>query len=222
MLPVLFFYWFFYFMAPSGPKQPVKGCVFVTGCDSGMGKVSAERLAKIGYHVFMGCFLPASIKEIADSKDVYEKVVSAFGSVFFLLPGVLKCGRDAQSNKTAVQIDVTSDESVKNAVAQVEKALADKKLHPVGLIAVINCAGVAFEGSACCAPCVPARSFVFARCALVDACWRARSPCEYFPMQLFQRQIDVNLMGYVRTAQVSVVSCYSIFCSVFRVSRLDQ
>jgi len=140
---VAFIVWFW--RAPAGPKQPVEGAIFVTGCDSGMGKVSAERLAKLGYHVFMGCYLPTSVIEINATKD---------------------------SNKTAVLIDVTNDESVKTAVTQVENALSDHTKHPVGLIGIVNCAGVAFEG-----------------------------PCEYLPMSLFQRQLEVNLIGYVRTTQ---------------------
>lgn len=37
-------------------KEPVQGAVFITGCDSGMGEVTALQLAKKGYTVFAGCY----------------------------------------------------------------------------------------------------------------------------------------------------------------------
>lgn len=69
-----------------------------------------------------------------------EKAIAA-------LVGVLT-RRTTQANMTPIQLDVTSDESVKAAVGVVEKALGDKKKFPVGLIGIVNCAGVAFEGPA--------------------------------------------------------------------------
>ena len=43
--------------------------------------------------------------------------------------------------QTPISIDVTKDDSVKEAVAQVEKALKDTSKYPVGLIGIVNCAG---------------------------------------------------------------------------------
>ena len=63
----------------------------MTGCDSGMGECTAFHLAKTGYHVFAGCFLP-------DSKKKY----------------------DENPNITYVQIDVTNEESVDAAQKFVE------------------------------------------------------------------------------------------------------
>jgi NAD(P)-dependent dehydrogenase (short-subunit alcohol dehydrogenase family) len=49
-----------------------------------------------------------------------------------------------QSRTTAVKLDVTSSDSVAAAAVETEKLLKAKKLKLVG---IINCAGVAFEGS---------------------------------------------------------------------------
>ena len=84
-----------------------------------MGKITTERLSKQGYHVFAGCYLDDSIKQWNESGN---------GRVH------------------AVKLDVTSDESVAAAAETVKKALQDKQKYKYGLIGIINCAGVAFEG----------------------------------------------------------------------------
>lgn len=134
---VLFVRWLY--STPSGPDEPVRGVVFVSGCDSGMGLVSAERLAARGFTVVFGCLLEANAAR-----------VNALGD----------------ARRVGVQLDVTSDASVAACVERVASRF------PEGIVAIVNCAGVAFEG-----------------------------PAEYFPMALFQRQLDVNLLGYVRTTQ---------------------
>lgn len=83
--------WWLYSEA-RGPKQIVRGAVFVTGCDSGMGRVSAERLAERGFDVIFGCYLQESVDAINSQKS---------------------------PNRSAIKIDVTSDDSVAAAAAAV-------------------------------------------------------------------------------------------------------
>jgi len=132
--------------------QPEEGCVFVTGADSGMGEATVLLLStKPGYEVvYAGCFLESSF-------DVLKaKVKSAGGDEYKVVP---------------VLLDVTSDESVTDAATTVETDLATRK-PAVGLIGVINCAGMGFSG-----------------------------PAEYFPIEMYKRQMDVNFFGYIRVVQ---------------------
>ena len=71
--------------------------------------------------------------------------------------------------------DVTSDKSVADAAAAVKKAVAPSTKKGKGddsssggLVGIINCAGVGFNG-----------------------------PASYFPMATYQRQMDVNFFGYI-------------------------
>lgn len=131
--------------------QPETGCVFVTGADSGMGEATVLHLSTKPYDfIFAGCFVEAS-------GDALKAKVKA-------------CGGDA-SKVIAVKLDVTSDESVKAAAESVKAHIAAKKPQ-TGLIAVINCAGMGFNG-----------------------------PAEYFPIDMYKRQMDVNFFGYVRVTQ---------------------
>jgi NAD(P)-dependent dehydrogenase (short-subunit alcohol dehydrogenase family) len=133
-------------------EQPEKGCVFITGADSGMGEATVLHLSKgTGYEIlYAGCFLEESFDNLK------AKVKSAGGDVTKVVP---------------VKLDVTSDESVAAAAATVKADLAAKK-PSTGLIGVINCAGMGFNG-----------------------------PAEYFPMDMCKRQMDVNFFGYVRVTQ---------------------
>lgn len=131
-----------------GRKQPVTGAVFVTGCDSGMGEVTALHLAKLGFHVFAGIYSEASVAKL-------QEQAKAAG---------------CPQNLTPVVCDVTKTDSIVNAAAFVEKALAN---HPPGLVALIQCAGAGFTG-----------------------------PIEYFNMQLYRQQMDINFFGYVEVCQV--------------------
>lgn len=125
-------------------RQPTgNACVFVTGCDSGMGEATAYELAAKGWHVFAGVYLEDSGKKL-----------------------IAKCGA---ANVTPISLDVTKDESCQAAVAAIKE---HPKFKELGLISVINCAGVGFNG-----------------------------PVEYFPISMYQRQIDVNFFGYVRVTQ---------------------
>lgn len=104
-------------------KQPVKGAVFVTGADSGMGYWTASRLAAAGFDVFAGLYNPSASKEALEAK------VKAEG------------GAAALSRLTCVPLDVTRDESVEAAAAAVQ---ASGK----SVVGVINCAGLGYTGPA--------------------------------------------------------------------------
>ncbi len=143
----------FMYMPWMRPNQPTEGCVFVTGCDSGMGYETAIALAgKRQYDlVFAGVYSERS------GEKLKEKVRKRYGeeSVERLVP---------------VQIDVTDEKSVRRAAEEVQKRT--EGMNEKGLVALANFAGVAFNG-----------------------------PVEYMPIELFQRQMDVNFFGYVRTTQ---------------------
>lgn len=83
-----------------GEKQFIRGSIFVTGCDSGMGRVSAERLAERGFDVIFGCYLQESVDQINSQKSPF---------------------------KSAIKIDVTSDDSVNAAAAAVASDKCEKK-----------------------------------------------------------------------------------------------
>ena len=70
--------------------------VFITGCDSGFGNLLAKKLDEMGIHVFAGCLTDKAETELTKS-----------------------CSRKLRT----VHIDVTSDVSISNAVAEVEKHL---------------------------------------------------------------------------------------------------
>jgi NAD(P)-dependent dehydrogenase (short-subunit alcohol dehydrogenase family) len=89
----------FKWLRRTGPDQPVRGCVFVTGCDSGMGETTAFHLAKTGFHVFAACFTNEGVVKYADNPKI-----------------------------TAVQLDVSSEEQVNAAAQWVEKQMAERKL----------------------------------------------------------------------------------------------
>ncbi|XP_076073094.1 17-beta-hydroxysteroid dehydrogenase type 6-like [Mytilus galloprovincialis] len=115
--------------------------VFLTGCDRGFGYHIAKQLSTIGFRVFAGCLDINGVgaKELANfSKSVHP-----------------------------VQIDVTKEQDVSDALKFVTDTIQDK-----GLWAVINNAGVA--------------SYV---------------ECEWCPLDVYQRMIDVNLTGVIRVTK---------------------
>jgi len=78
-------------------------------------------------------------------------------------------------NITTVKLDVTKQESIDAAVRKVRSITGESGSNAnlrFGLVALINCAGLGFTG-----------------------------PAEYFPMQQFRQQLDVNFFGYVACAQ---------------------
>uniref|UniRef100_A0A0B6ZPP7 Uncharacterized protein n=1 Tax=Arion vulgaris TaxID=1028688 RepID=A0A0B6ZPP7_9EUPU len=85
--------------------------VFITGCDTGFGHLAAIQLDKIGFFVFAGCLTEDGAKLLSE-----------------------KCS----SRLTTVSLNVTSTESVEQAVEVVKE-----KLPPnTGLWALINNAGI--------------------------------------------------------------------------------
>lgn len=71
---------------------------FLSGCDTGFGNLLARRLDSIGFNVFAGCLYPNS--------ESTKKLI------------------DTTSSKLqVVQIDVTQDDSVQNAMKEVERNL---------------------------------------------------------------------------------------------------
>jgi NAD(P)-dependent dehydrogenase (short-subunit alcohol dehydrogenase family) len=105
-------------------RQPIRGAVFVTGADSGMGEWTAAKLAVAGFTVFAGCY----------QKDSGAKLRQRVRE---------ESGKAAGNRVIAIDLDVTSDASVAAAAAEVEK-------HEMGgsLVGIINCAGLGFNGPA--------------------------------------------------------------------------
>ena len=99
----------------------------VRSCDSGMGQQAAYLLAKEGFRVFAGIYLDQSVQHYQD----YNK--------------------EEKTSIVTVKIDVSSTESIAQAVKQTEQHIKEGQakgdLHSKrGLVALINCAGVAFVG----------------------------------------------------------------------------
>jgi len=122
----------FFLLSLRGPgKQRQEGSVFLSGCDTGMGEMTALHLAGTGYHVFAGVYMEESIKKLKD------KVKELHGT---------------DTNITPIRFDVTKPETVKQAADSVEKHLIEMKKTSsgkfVGLIGVVNFAAIAFGGPA--------------------------------------------------------------------------
>lgn len=77
-----------------------KKYVFITGCDSGFGKLLANKLDKMGLHVFAGCLTEKGSKEIKYT-----------------------CSAKLET----IAIDVTSESSIKKAVKEVQRRLPKDK-----------------------------------------------------------------------------------------------
>lgn len=105
-------------LLPRRNVSPRNKAVFITGCDTGFGHLLAKRLDSKGYRVFAGCLFPNG----PDAKKL----------------------RESTSDKlTVIPLDVTSDESVQNALKTVEE-----QLHNDELWAVVNNAGILIRGEA--------------------------------------------------------------------------
>ena len=88
---LMFFFFFFFFFC--------QGCVFVTGCDSGMGLETTTYLSGKGFHVFAACLTEDGKKDLSSNANV-----------------------------TPLVLDVTREEEVAKAAEFVEKTIAEKKL----------------------------------------------------------------------------------------------
>ena len=114
-------------MCANRVSRPKKGCIFVTGCDSGMGKATVIGFAKAQGgdnqydQIFAGCYDPKS------SLAAYEKELS----------------EEEMKSVTLVPLDVTYNESVKEASLLVQDWI---KKNSGGLTGLVQFHGVAFNG----------------------------------------------------------------------------
>jgi len=114
-----------------------------------MGEATALYLVGIGFRVYAGILLKESSQKLKDEA---------------------KKQHGTDQNLIPVPIDVTNQESIQKAVSTVTDHLKGNK--GIGLVAIINCAGIATIG-----------------------------PVEYLPISDFRRQLEVNLIGYIATTQ---------------------
>ncbi|GIY58708.1 hypothetical protein CEXT_36871 [Caerostris extrusa] len=98
------------------PVSSSNKAVFITGCDKGFGQMLARRLDGMGYKVFAGCLEPQG-REVQKLKDTVS------------------------SNLVIVPLDVTKDESAKEAFQTVKSQLGNCELW-----ALVNNAGVIERG----------------------------------------------------------------------------
>ncbi|CAL1526322.1 unnamed protein product [Lymnaea stagnalis] len=98
---------------PKARVDPANKAVFITGCDSGFGHELAERLDKMGYHVFAGCLAPDR-------------------------EGARSLKESTSDRLRIVPIDVTDDFQVEQAVKYVKDNIGENELW-----ALVNNAGVA-------------------------------------------------------------------------------
>lgn len=85
--------------------SPNGKAVFITGCDTGFGRITALKLSSMGYHVYAGCLLP----QASGAKTLQE----------------------SSKNITIVPLDVTKDDSVQSAYEFVERDLDGKPLWAI-------------------------------------------------------------------------------------------
>jgi len=156
-------------------SRPKKGCIFVTGCDSGMGKATVLGLAK----------------EQAKSGDKYDQIFAGCYDCKHALPSYeAELSEEEMKFVTLVPLDVTDNESVKDAAHLVHNWIykhhkkqrggvsprdnSQGKLDDsmVGLTGLIQFHGVAFNG-----------------------------PSAYMPIEMYTRQLDVNFVGSLRVVQ---------------------
>ncbi|KAH9251918.1 hypothetical protein BASA81_010122 [Batrachochytrium salamandrivorans] len=91
-----------------------KGYVYITGCDTGFGRLAVDLFLEQGYGVFAGVFSPASV-------------------------GALQRECKSPELLSPVQLNVTSEESVRSAAAEIKAVLASKGSRLIGLV---NNAGI--------------------------------------------------------------------------------
>jgi NAD(P)-dependent dehydrogenase (short-subunit alcohol dehydrogenase family) len=154
-----------------------EGCIFVTGCDSGMGQATVITFAQNNncnksnnntntgdYYeqIFAGCY----DKEAAEK--YYDKVLTA----------------EQRKYVTVVALDVTNDDSVDKAFRSVQAWITSQQSKEdnsnnssnnttsKGLTGLVQYHGVAFNG-----------------------------PASYMPISMYQRQLEVNFIGSVRVVQ---------------------
>lgn len=133
--------------------RPKQGCVFITGCDSGMGQATVLGLAR---------------RQQSSDQDRYEQIFAGcFDATTARQPFAEQLTKEQMKYITCVPLDVTDDKSVENAALLVDKYIAD---HPnsQGLTGIVQYHGIAFNGP------------------------------HYMPIDMYRRQLDVNLLGTIR------------------------
>ena len=143
-------------------RQPFRGCVLVTGCDSGMGQATVVHLA------------------VQNQKLKKRNKKSSFDRIFACAFDAVKATQDLQqlikehggdvSVLRVIPLDVTSDDSVASAKKSVEDELTS--MGSGCLVSMVCFHGVGYNG-----------------------------PAEFMPLEMFQRQFDVNFVGNIRMAQ---------------------
>jgi len=159
-------------------QRPKRGCIFVSGCDSGMGKATVIQLAQSNVlhknsnsvqrgkvmlqsktagsqyeQIFAGCFDP----KVARQQFADELTEEEFKFI------------------TVVELDVTDSDNVNEAARTVREWIYThnkNKNHKFGLTGLIQYHGVAFNG-----------------------------PSSYMPIDMYRRQMDVNFLGTIRIVQ---------------------
>merc|ERR1719424_1778414 len=116
-----------------------------------MGEATVLHLCRAsGYErVYAGCFAPESEAKLRTQLSTQQA-----------------------AKLRAVPLNVCDDASVANAAKEVEKDLRGPGSKAKGLIAVVQCAGMGYNG-----------------------------PGEFIPIDIYKKQMDVNFFGYVRVAQ---------------------
>lgn len=132
-----------YFAPP--PPNP-DSMVIITGCDSGIGKVTACKLVEMGFHVIAGVTTEEGGNQLKEETSGYRGEISYFIG------------------------DITKEQSVTEFREYVEDILNQNKRKR--LVGLVNNAGIVLPG-----------------------------PLELQPINQFQKQIDVNLIGQVRVTQ---------------------
>ena len=151
-LPLYFFSLFFLYLlslprryfAPPPPNPD--SVVIITGCDSGIGKVTACKLAEMGFHVICGVTTEEGGNHLKEETSGYRGELSYFVG------------------------DITKEQSVTEFRDHVEDLFQQNKRKR--LVGLVNNAGIILPG-----------------------------PIELQPINQFQKQIDVNVIGQVRIIQ---------------------
>lgn len=102
---VVYFGYLFYKSYHYQPLSSKNKAVFITGCDSGFGFLTAQRLAERGYRIFAGCLFP-------EGEGANE--LRSFSSKIEIVP-----------------LDVTNGQNVKEAVKTVEANLGNDELWAI-------------------------------------------------------------------------------------------
>ncbi|KAG7175094.1 short-chain dehydrogenase/reductase family 9C member 7-like [Homarus americanus] len=94
--------------------DPTGKAIFITGCDTGFGRLLAVRLDKMGFKVYAGCLLPNG-------------------------EGACLLQQEASAKLKVLSVDVTKDDEVRAAYKTIENDLGED----LSLWAVVNNAGIA-------------------------------------------------------------------------------